>query len=129
MCSTTLVAAADRDRMLASVGLAWTYYAGGAAHLIVCLNGIQETVGPIYQAIKLWHDNVPLLRLAVATNCLVRAPYWLAMMVLLARLPAGQIAVGLWAFLFFGYAVGLCLDYVWTSKMVRRLKRGRKAAE
>ena len=118
-----------------TIGLVWTFQAGGLAHVFTCLNGVQETVGPIYQAIKLTRNSPSLLRLAVATNVLVRAPYWLIMMGLLARQavaahggrdPDRLFRPALSAFLFAGYATGLGLDFVWTSKMVRRLRREAK---
>ena len=45
-----------------TIGLVWTFQAGGLAHVFTCLNGVQETVGPIYQAIKLTRNSAPLLR-------------------------------------------------------------------
>lgn len=100
------------------------------------INGIMETVAPVYQMIKWGKSPMFWRKLAVVINVCIRIPY-----VLFFSLPilwydvrmsfvdrvvdeeGAVIVPWIWVFCFFGCAIFLALDYFWTKALLHSIKR------
>ena len=100
------------------------------------INGIMETVAPVYQMIKWGKTPFFWRRLAVGVNVCIRMPYVLffsfpilwydVRMALYDRIvdKEGLIVIPwIWSFCFLGCFTFLALDFLWTKALLRSLTR------
>jgi hypothetical protein len=108
---------------------------GGFGHLLICSTLILETVGPVYQLIKLRshslliQTNIQALRcLAVGINLCIRASYfcWLGLSIIQLQYHAliGKHTISadvqmLCLLAFVNVCAGLILDRLWSKKLLR----------
>ena len=83
---------ADADDVIHHIavlsGLVLSYICGGFTNVYICLNGILETVGPVYNIMKCLPAHAHILRLiAIFVNMCVRFPYfiWVFRLMVLCR--------------------------------------------
>ena len=100
------------------------------------INGIMETVAPVYQMIKWGKTPFFWRRLAVGVNVCIRMPYVLffsfpilwydVRMALYDQVvdKEGLIVIPwIWSFCFLGCFTFLALDFLWTKALLRSLTR------
>ena len=110
-------------------GLVLSYLCGGFSNVYVCLNGILETVGPVYNIMKCLPAHAHILRLiAIFVNMCVRFPYFIwvfrLMVLQLQAVHIGrdlyiQVTPSLWYII----VILLSLDCIWTRKMLSRFTK------